>query len=146
MTHRKTCPKRIKNYLMILITPMYKSYFLISFFCITDLCIFIFIAKEASSVSFAKLTSTACQIECWLLFRIHMIILVFQDIVLFYWPPLIIFSPYLFLHFPYQLCIVPELLINHILLRTHIKELSRNYQNSVNLYLIPNSQDVLRAK
>lgn len=58
---------------------MYKSYFLISFFCITDLRIFIFIAKEASSVSFAKVTSTAYQIEHWLLLRIHMIILMFQD-------------------------------------------------------------------
>lgn len=61
---------------------MYKIYFLISFFCITDFRIFIFIAKADSSVSFAKVTSTAYQIECLLLFRIHMIILVFHDFLI----------------------------------------------------------------
>lgn len=132
MTHLKTCPRRITNYPAILITPLYKSYFLISFFCITDLCIFIFIAKEAASVSFAKLTSTACQTESWLLFRMHMIIPVFQDCLTLLLAPLTIFPPYLFLHLPHQLSIVPELLMNHFLLWTCMKNLSRNYQNTTN--------------
>lgn len=38
-----------------------------------------FTAKDASSVSFAKVTSTAYQTECWLLFRIHVVILLLQD-------------------------------------------------------------------